>query len=62
MNFHNYSIILITTQQLPNIINLGLILLKKKCILQIFKFLLKIKSLDFNYLTISRIILGEFLM
>lgn len=62
MNFNNYPIILIITQQLPISINQILILQKKKCILQIFKFLLKTKSLDFNYLTISRIILGEFLM
>ena len=63
MNFNNYPIILIITQQLPISINQSLILQKKKkCILQIFKFLLKTKSLDFNYLTISRIILGEFLM
>ena len=46
MSFNNYPIILIITQQLPNIINQSL-LLQKKCILQMFKFLLKTKSLDF---------------
>ena len=45
---------MIITQQLPNIINKSLILL--------FNFYLDKKVTDFNYLTISQIILGGFLM
>lgn len=54
MNFNNYPVILIITQQLPNIINKSLILL--------FNFYLDKKVTDFNYLTISQIIWGGFLM
>lgn len=54
MNFNNYPVILIITQQLPNIINKSLILL--------FNFYLDKKVTDFNYLTIFQIIWGGFLM
>lgn len=41
MNFHNYPIILITTQQLPNIINQSLILFKKSAYYKFLNFYLR---------------------